>query len=249
VILSRKWRFLFIKTRKVGGTSVEIALSPLCGPEDIVTPITPIDEYARLARGGRSRNYAADPGLERWYRDQVRQSEGRLGQIPDVIKARQVFYNHMSYSRIRALVPHALDGCLRFTVERHPYEKVVSLADMPLEFHAVLRGEGARASRPELEQAIAALFGSGRVRRVRNFDLYAENGRPAADRVLRHERLREDLGEVLRELGIEAPLDLPAAKTGGRDRSVPAADLLTVAQKRRVQALCREEFELMGYEA
>ena len=43
MILSRKFRFIFIKGRKVGGTSVEMALSTICGPDDIVTPITPID--------------------------------------------------------------------------------------------------------------------------------------------------------------------------------------------------------------
>lgn len=41
MIVSHKHRFIFIKTRKTAGTSLEVFLSALCGDEDIVTPIQP----------------------------------------------------------------------------------------------------------------------------------------------------------------------------------------------------------------
>ena len=50
MIFSKQNDFLFIKGRKVAGTSAEMALSTICGPEDIITPITPIDELERLRR-------------------------------------------------------------------------------------------------------------------------------------------------------------------------------------------------------
>jgi hypothetical protein len=248
MILSRVHRFLFIKTRKVGGTSVEIALSPFCGAEDIVTPITPIDEHERMRRGGRSQNYCPDPRLEAWYREQVREGAGRLGDIPARIKARQIFYNHMPYSELRTRAAEPLESYFRFTIERHPYEKVLSLANMLITFEAYSKGGSRRASAVELERVIAGLFESGRVAGVRNFDLYAENGRAAVDRILRYESLSEELGAVCRHLGLEPLPELPAAKMGQRDRSVAAADLLTDRQKRRLQVLCREEFEAMRYE-
>ena len=49
MIFSKLHRFLFIKGRKVAGTSFEVALSKICGPDDILTPITPIDEQTRLS--------------------------------------------------------------------------------------------------------------------------------------------------------------------------------------------------------
>ncbi len=52
MILSVRHKFVFIKGMKVAGTSVEMALAPLCGPADIITPISPIDERERMARGG-----------------------------------------------------------------------------------------------------------------------------------------------------------------------------------------------------
>lgn len=41
MIVSHRHRFVFIKTRKTAGTSLEIFLSQFCGTEDIVTPIEP----------------------------------------------------------------------------------------------------------------------------------------------------------------------------------------------------------------
>jgi hypothetical protein len=56
MILSRAHGFIFIKGLKVGGTSVEIALSTICGTDDIVTPITPIDELKRIDANGGAQN-------------------------------------------------------------------------------------------------------------------------------------------------------------------------------------------------
>lgn len=58
MILSHDWRFLFLKTRKTAGTSVEIALSRICGPLDVITPISPADQAQRNKDSGTlPRNY------------------------------------------------------------------------------------------------------------------------------------------------------------------------------------------------
>jgi hypothetical protein len=41
MIISHQHKFIFIKTVKTAGTSIEIFLSQHCGPQDIVTPIIP----------------------------------------------------------------------------------------------------------------------------------------------------------------------------------------------------------------
>jgi hypothetical protein len=38
MIISHKHKFIFFKTKKTAGTSIEIALSKYRGPDDVITP-------------------------------------------------------------------------------------------------------------------------------------------------------------------------------------------------------------------
>jgi hypothetical protein len=53
MIISHKHKFIFVKTVKTAGTSIEIFLSQHCGPLDVVTPIIPHVEphYPRNHQG------------------------------------------------------------------------------------------------------------------------------------------------------------------------------------------------------
>jgi len=44
MLISHDYRFIFIKTRKTAGTSLEVELSRLMGESDVVTPILPPEE-------------------------------------------------------------------------------------------------------------------------------------------------------------------------------------------------------------
>ena len=85
MILSRALRLVFIKTKKVGGTSFEIALSKYCDADDIITPITPNDELIRekLCFQGPI-NFSADKRSNSLLRENVK------GE----------FYNHMNSAEI-----------------------------------------------------------------------------------------------------------------------------------------------------
>lgn len=51
MIISHKYKFIFIKTRKTAGTSVEVFLSGICDKNDVVTPIFP------SVQGHQARNF------------------------------------------------------------------------------------------------------------------------------------------------------------------------------------------------
>jgi Sulfotransferase family len=102
VIVSHEHRFVFLKTRKTAGTSVEIALSRVCGPDDIITPV--LEEPLRAERGGRGPQNFESPPL-----------------------ARKAF-NHMPVSMVRReLGRKRFESYVSFAVERNPWDAVVSL--------------------------------------------------------------------------------------------------------------------------
>ena len=103
MIVSHKHRFIFLKTRKTAGTSLEISLSRHCGPDDVITPISEVDEETRQDLGGKGpQNY-----------------ESTSGGKPA--------YNHMSAYRVRRFVGRDVwDGYFKFAVERNPWDLVAS---------------------------------------------------------------------------------------------------------------------------
>jgi hypothetical protein len=105
VIVSHEHGFVFMKTRKTAGTSVEIALSRVCGDQDVITPVTDDDELLRRARGGRGpQHYLEPPNLER--------------------KA----FNHMPVSMVRTMLGRQrFESYFSFAIERNPWDAVVSL--------------------------------------------------------------------------------------------------------------------------
>jgi hypothetical protein len=105
VIVSHEHGFVFMKTRKTAGTSVEISLSRVCGDDDVITPVTDVDEVLRRANGGRGpQHYETPPNLER--------------------KA----FNHMPVSMVRKMLGRKrFESYFSFAIERNPWDAVVSL--------------------------------------------------------------------------------------------------------------------------
>lgn len=102
MILSRKHRFIFIKTNKTGGTSIEIALSQFCGPNDIITRLAEKDEAFRLQLTGKSH--------------QNNRGEGQVR-----------FHPHMGISELKLGVgADIVDAYFKFCVVRNPWDRVVS---------------------------------------------------------------------------------------------------------------------------
>jgi len=240
MIISYSHDFIFIKTRKTAGSSMEIALSSHCGPEDVVTPLGFDQDTQRLQTfpGNCPRNFSGDKSAE--------ESFVRALTSGDRREMRRILQNELRDAGAMAARRHAgadvakevagdafWDKAYKFTVERHPYEKAVSFAW----FRAEPNGDFAKALEEILESRL-----------YRNFDVYSIDGKPAVDFIIRYEHLDEDVPKVEAAIGGLPILSrLPRANAHQRKDRRPAHEVLTDAQKAIVRETCREEFELLGY--
>jgi hypothetical protein len=227
MILSHRFKFIFIKTAKTAGTSIEVFLSKHCGPPDVVTPILPRIE------GHQPRNY-----------------EGLINPVPEILErpgkllltlrhsmtSRTKFYNHMPACEVKQRVPADVwKGYFKFCVERNPWEKVLSHYKM----HAAREG-GALS----FEEYLA------RGRFPINDFRYMDRSRSKimVDRVVRYENLLVELNEIFAQLNIpfDGTLGVRAKSEYHVDRQ-PYQKVFSDNQRRIVEKAFAREIELHGY--
>jgi len=219
MILSHDWRFLFLKTRKTASTSVEIALSSICGPLDVITPIMAEDEAVRFESTGRTaQNHLL----------------GRCPPPPSGTRPAEHFQQHASQYRFHARIVHHMpatrvrsvvgeriwNGSFRFTVERDPFEQ--------LESQYFWRMQTADAAVP-----FSDWLRSGPVENTRNRDTYFDGDQLAVHFIIDFAHLQSDLALLTETLGWPDLAPLPRTKhhtRQGRTIAWTAADRSFVEQ-------------------
>ena len=99
MILSHKYKYIFIKSFKTASTSLEIALSKFCGTKDIITPIIDEDEKIRKANGFNG---------------------------PQNLDNNNVFHEHMSASEVKSNVSKEIwNNYFKFVVVRNPFDQII----------------------------------------------------------------------------------------------------------------------------
>ncbi len=239
VIASFAHQFIFLKTRKTAGTSVEIALASSCGDDDIITPIGLADELLR-SRGGvvAARNFVADTNIDGAYRQSVLDRDAGLHRRITEAVREHGYYNHMPAAEVALKLPKDFwESALKFSIVRHPYERAVSAAY----FRLHLRGLPL-ASLPDV---LTMVCGEPR---LDNSPIYSIGSGIIADDMIRYETLEDDLRRICAKLSVAIPDKLPRAKSAMRIDRRPAQEILTDAQKERVFQTCRQAFADFGYE-
>ena len=243
MIVSHRHRFIFIKGIKVAGTSVEIALSQLCGEQDVVTPITPIDERLRLGTAGEPRNYSDDPDAEREFL--AKATSLPAAELRGLKPPKAAFYNHMPLTEVLERLPEAQAYQLLF-VERSPYAKVLSYANWDANYAAYMSGRPLPKSPEAIGHAVQRTIDDGSILKVRNIDRYRDLDGRIGSPGWRFETVDDSLKAFARACGA-TPLPLPHAKEGFASERIDAASALTPEQLDYINEAFAEEFELFGY--
>ncbi len=201
MIISHKYKFIFIKTLKTAGTSLEVFLSQCCGPQDICTPISP-------------------------------------HVPPHVARNHEGYFNHISANAIASQVGDEIwKNYFKFCVERNPWDKTLSY------YHMMnYRSGGTLPFDRFMKEDDFPL----------NYPLYTAPHDPnqvLVDRVLRYERLTEDLDGVFKELGIPFSGSLGAnAKSEYRTDRRPYQQVYSQNEAKTVESRFAQEIALHGYQ-
>jgi hypothetical protein len=230
VIVSHEHKFIFLKTQKTGGTSVELALSRICGPDDIVTSVSADDEATRIGLGPQHEAIPLAYRRPGWRLMQL------CGFRPS--KAGIAYFNHMSAAVLRrAMDPALFDAYRKVTVVRNPWDREVS------RYFWHYRKQ---RRRPSFEYFVRMpRYRPGR----KNFDVYSTDGLIVADTVLRYERLAEDFSRFIHSLGINLVPELPRAKAGVRPKEKrDYREFYNATTRRIVARRSALEIAAFGYE-
>ncbi len=229
MIICHKYRFIFIKTMKTAGTSIEVFLSQFCDSNDIVTPIEPHVE-PHLARNFKGvwnplPVFAFKSGFGFWE---------KFFAIKSFING-QKFYNHMPAMYVRDRIPKTIwDSYYKFCVDRNPWDKTIS--HFWLLKHVLYKN---LTFDQYLKLGVFCL----------NYPLYTDrSGNVLVDKVVKYDSLNNQLGEIFAMLGIPFDGDLGInAKSGIRKGAGNYREDYTENQRRLIEKIFSEEIKLNGY--
>jgi hypothetical protein len=230
MIISHKHKFIFIKTKKTGGTAIEAALSELCGPQDVITPYREESEQDR--KGLAPQNFRIEHELK-----PKRPLLRKLLMRPERYYHPSVgFYEHMPAWRVRAYVGEEVwRSYFKFAFDRNPWDRQVSW---------YLYKTKSKRARPSFER-----FMTNRRRAyVDNYQLYTIEGTLAVDFLGRYERLEEDLSKALDLAGVARRVAVPRTNvTPNKDEGSDYRSFYAPKTQALVAAWYEPEIALLGY--
>jgi hypothetical protein len=239
MIISHSRRFIFIKTYKTAGSSLEIALSKYCGKGDILTVLDPPEEALRRSRYGIGaqnherplRTYGAANLARRFLRG----------------KRLVVYEEHDSAFKVRERIGEEIwNSYFKFACVRNPFDRCVSRYFYSRKYE----WSHPKETRWDTESIDAFLrFNPDRINE--NWNLYTVQDEVIVDFLVRFEQMEADLAVVSARIGLEENIydEMAAirAKGGLRPAGTSQEVLLEDRHRTLISILCEKEMVLAGY--
>jgi hypothetical protein len=226
MIISHKYKFIFIKTGKTAGTSIEVFLSQHCGENDILTPIFPhVPPHV-------ARNYR---GIWNPLKEIVQTKEKKFfSTIRELVQLKK-FLSHSQAWLIKCRIPDDIwKNYFKFCVERNPWDKTIST------YYMVNERSGRNLSFDDYIKKGPFCH---------NYPLYTDfNGNVMVYKVLKYERLTEELQQVFDQLGVpfDGSLGVRAKSEYRKGESFREIDL-TREQRDVIRRIFSDEIKMHGY--
>ena len=230
MIISHKYKFIFLKTSKTAGTSIEIALSKFCNENDVITPISPKDELVRADLGYKGpQNYMfplSDYKITDWVNVLFKYKNKRWKQ----------FYNHITAQRVQNMIDSNIwNTYYKFCFERNPWDRVVS------QYYW-------RISEPRISMKLflKSKHFKDLIKKGRN--VYTVNNRIAVDKIYKYEFINDAIIDLSEKFKFAKKLELPRTKSTSRPKKREYSDILNSDEKKYIGKVFEKEIINLDYE-
>lgn len=229
MIISHRHKFIFIKTQKTAGTSIEIALSKYCGPEDIISRISSVDEKLRRSLGypGSQNCYKSwhEFNSADWYRQLVK------------FRRPKKYYNHMPAWLIRDYIGEKIwNSYYKFCFERNPWDKAVSL----------YYWRNKNTTRPTFEEYLLDCRENGI--RLSEYHLYSIDEQLAVDHIYKFESINLAMQEIAEKFNLPSIPQLPRTKTATNKSKTHYQELYNTENQEYIAKEFSREIQLLDYD-
>ena len=188
MIISHKHKFIFIKTKKTAGSSLELYLHPFCGVHDVVTPFN--TTFDNEEKDGLSQNTAISLTIL----EKIKLALTAKGRIflNRFKRNNWQYYEHMSAEEVKFLVGQKIwNEYHKFCIVRNPYDRIIS--------HYFFRNK-----RHNLDHSFDEYLQNKKF--SRNLPVYTDwtSGEILVDSIILYENLGQDLSKVFNKLNIRS---------------------------------------------
>ena len=225
MIISHKWKFIFLRIPKTGSTSIQIELSKLCGPKDVISPLRFRNDPA-----GEQAGFAGAQNYEELIAHERRRDRLRLL----LLRRQPRNLRHATAAQIRRFAGRQVwDEYLKFCVVRNPFDRAISLWAWRFKN---------KSHKPSLDDFILAFPAD----KLATWHRYTIGNRLVMSAVCHFETLQTDFDAVLHALGLPC-MPLPHAKVSSdRDRR-HYSRLIGPQARARLEVVCAAEIEAFNY--